>query len=223
MKTLVVGDLHGQHEVVDGVLSTGLPVIFVGDYVDSYDRTRAEQKLTLQKVLDAVESGQARALYGNHEMSYLRRDMQCSGYGSIISFLMRVEEKFRIDAQLVDYLWAEGFLITHAGVSETLLESREQTLEEYLEGGNYSQIGVVRGGCDPVGGLWWCDFNFEFEPIDGVPQIFGHTRGRRIRKRGNSYCIDCLEAIESNERQIVAINDGDVEFINLDSDNVPIL
>jgi hypothetical protein len=220
MKTLVVGDLHGQHEIVDGVLSSGLPVIFVGDYLDSYTRSRAEQKFTLVKVLDAVESGQASALRGNHEMSYLRQDMRCSGYGSTLSFLMRVLEKPRIDTKLVDYLYAEGFLITHAGVSQTLLESRQQSLEEYLGGGDYSQIGRVRGGHDPVGGLWWCDFNFEFEPIEGVPQIFGHTTGHGIRQMGNSYCIDCLE---SDDRQILSIDDGRVEYVILDSNNKPIL
>lgn len=220
MKTLVVGDLHGRYEVVDGVLSTDLPVIFIGDYVDSYNRSRAEQKMTLVKVLDAIESGQARGLRGNHEMSYIRSDMRCSGYGSTLKFLFNVLERSRIGL-LEDYIHAEGFLLTHAGVAQGLLDNLGISLEEYLETGDYGQIGRIRGGYHEVGGLWWCDFNFEFEPIEGVPQIFGHTVGDGIRNRGNSYCIDCLE--RGDVSQVVAIEDGDIEFVTLDSNSVPIL
>jgi len=48
-----------------------------------------------------------------------------------------------------------------------------------------------------VGGIFWCDFNAEFEPIEGLNQIFGHTAGKNIRVRhtetSKNFCIDCLD------------------------------
>jgi hypothetical protein len=71
-------------------------------------------------------------------------------------------------------------------------------------------IGKSRGGRSKVGGIFWCDWTHEFDPIP-VNQIFGHTRlinepeDGPIRERSytetenstqkiwHSYCIDCLD------------------------------
>lgn len=46
-----------------------------------------------------------------------------------------------------------------------------------------------------LGGLFWCDFRQEFEPVPGLTQVFGHTAsgGDTIRRVADSYCIDCLD------------------------------
>lgn len=164
-------------------------MVFLGDYLDSYDRSADDCVKTLQTVLYAIEDGKAVGLRGNHEMSYLEDGMQCSGFRA--DTLVQVTH---MQTELLkDYHWCEGFLLSHAGVSQSLLENREETLEEYLARGVYTQIGSIRGGRNPVGGLWWCDWRYEFEPVPGVKQIVGHTRGHDIREKDGNYCIDCLD------------------------------
>ena len=189
MKTLVVGDLHGQIEIAKAAIKKDMPVIFMGDYLDSYVRSVTDQVSTLRYVLDAVEAGQARALIGNHEHSYITKGMRCSGWDGATELHVT-----HLDlSPLEDYIWAEGFLLSHAGVSNRLLKYMDISLEDYLAEENFYQIGRYRGGRDPVGGLFWCDWNQEFEEVPGIPQIVGHTRGHEIRQKGNSYCVDCLE------------------------------
>jgi hypothetical protein len=54
-------------------------------------------------------------------------------------------------------------------------------------------IGHCRGGIHSCGGILWCDFNKEFEPVDGLRQVFGHTAGKNIRQKGENMCVDCNE------------------------------
>ena len=71
MKTLVIGDLHGRWEIAEAALATEHNVVFMGDYLDSFDRTSLECLETLKVVTNAVlaEPERVQALVGNHEMS----------------------------------------------------------------------------------------------------------------------------------------------------------
>lgn len=204
MKTLIIGDLHGQVEIAEKALRQGLPVIFMGDYVDSFERSISDQIETLIMVLDAVKSGEAQALYGNHELSYLIEGMRCSGFKPVTEAHMMHMNL----TPLQDYIFAEGFLLSHAGVTNKLLKAKNITLQDYLDVAEFTQIGRARGGWDTHGGLYWCDWNQEFSPIPNQPQIVGHTRGKGIRRKINSYCVDCLE---DGDPQAITIEDGKVE------------
>lgn len=215
MKTLVVGDLHGQYEIAEAALNTGYFVVFIGDYVDSYTRPVHDQIHTLRTVLRAVEDGQAIALRGNHELSYFEEGMRASGWKfTTDSHLFPLRQDFYELTK--PYVWHEGFLISHAGVSQNLLDSLDCTLEEYLEEGNFNQIGYARGGYNQWGGLFWCDWRYEFAPIPGVSQIVGHTRGEVIREEENNWCIDVLE---DHDPQGLLIENGVAELYNFGGEN----
>lgn len=217
MATVVVGDLHGNHEFAQQVLDLDMPVVFIGDYLDSYVRTNKDQFRTLELVLNAAEDtgGQVTALLGNHEMSYLDPAMRCSGHSSKKQYKVNTVYSGRMRRLLKPYTITEGFLISHAGVSQYLLDSLEKTLAEYLEEEDFNQIGFSRGGHAPIGGLYWCDWRDEFAPVEGVKQIVGHTRGRTIRTKGDNLCIDVLE---SGTQEVVVIEDGKwVDTIKLES------
>lgn len=211
MSTIVVGDLHGRVEVVEKVLKFAgntLDVVFVGDYLDSFNRSYEDQIRTLQLVIGATHDDPKRftALKGNHELSYLDENMRCSGYSLHTHNMVKHLDMLA----LKDYVWVNGILISHAGISKTLLEYLDIDYDTYLREQNFNQIGRVRGGTWPCGGLYWCDWNFEFEPLE-FPQIVGHTRGRGIRQNCNSYCIDCLEDEDS---AVLFIEDnGEIEVI----------
>lgn len=222
--TIVVGDIHGVHEIVDPVLATGQPVVFIGDYLDSYDRGIDDQLQTLHKVLTAVVDGKAVALMGNHELSYLDTNMRCSGFNS--KLLYKLRQPFRGEQSylsamrqyLKPYHFAEGFLISHAGVSRWMLDRQDISLREYLDDEQFDDIGRARGGWAPVGGLYWCDWDEEFIPLPKQPQIVGHSRrvDRVIGVKGNSYCIDVLEH-NNPLKTVVEIKDGGLTERKIDT------
>lgn len=196
-KMIVVGDLHGQYEIVEAILAKdGYKVCFIGDYLDSFDRQMIEQLHTLNLVLGAIrkEPDRVWGLKGNHELSYLDPKMQCSGY----SYELQNQINYTVDmSPLLDYIWVDDWLISHAGVSQKLLDALDMTLEEYLDAGDFNQIGRARGGRNPIGGLFWCDWWHELEPIP-TPQIVGHSHHRPDGyppgpvQKGNAWNIDCL-------------------------------
>lgn len=200
MKTLVVGDIHGKVEIVEKALSLDYKVIFVGDYLDDFHRSIVDQIRSLELVLEAIKTGKAIGLKGNHEISYLDDFKRCSGYNFITKTIIDTMDL----SPLVDYTYAEGFLITHAGF--TLQHGI--SFKEYAEIGNFDQIGFCRGGADVFGGIRWCDVNYDFKPTD-QPQIFGHTKRRNIDKIGNSYCIDVLDYCN----EALLIEDGNATVI----------
>lgn len=211
MATLVVGDLHGQTHFAEKALASGHFVVFLGDYLDSFTREVIDQIDTVECVLEAWESGRAVALVGNHELSYLSPFYRCSGYNSITQYLLENNNLLERIVGLPSFCTMDGFTMSHAGVSA------HYDFDEYIKEGVYEQIGYSRGGYNPIGGLYWCDWRYEFKPQENHPQIVGHTRGNHIRQRGNSYCVDVLE---NNNPRCLLIDNGEVSVWNLDQNTV---
>lgn len=205
--TLICGDLHGKIEVAKELLEEkNKQIIFVGDYLDSFDRSIADQIDLLDMILDAVKTrSEVTALMGNHELSYLVDSMRASGWKS--STQAHVLSR-KVDMQnYLEYMTeAHGYLITHAGVSASWLDNwdKSTSIEDFV----FSQpnrklweIGYSRGGTAKCGGPLWCDYYEEFQPIEGVKQIFGHTARREfgdredITWRDSNYNIDCLDRV----------------------------
>lgn len=224
MKTLVVGDLHGRLEIVEKVLSTDYNIVFVGDYLDSFDRTVKEQTDTLDLVLTAINTwpDKVMGLLGNHELSYLDSRMQCAGHNPAMKVLVEMDYKRRMIDLLKPYIWVGDYLITHAGVSNKLLMLKNQTLQEYLYAGDFFQIDKRRGGSSACGGLYWCDW-MNFDPVKGIKQIVGHTnrrahnqeRGIITKGAGHSlsYNVDCLNRVE--EFALINEDGTDVEIVKI--------
>ena len=218
MKTLVIGDLHGRWEIAEAALATEHNVVFLGDYLDSCVRTSGDCLNTLEVVTNAVlaEPWRVQALLGNHEMSYMKTKMECSGHSSKTGSGLWPGW----NETLKHFTFAEGFLLSHAGVSQTMLEDTNTTLGEYLYNYDHLDIGHSRGGNRPTGGLLWCDWHDEFIHIEGVPQIVGHSEFRPAHKglsekgileRGGSYNVDCNGTVN----QHLLIKDGKAEIIEL--------
>ena len=214
MKYTFVGDIHGKVDAVEHALSMDGQVVFVGDFMDSFDRSPEDHRKCLELVLGAIEAGKARATYGNHELSYIIPQHRCSGFDRVHQDIMRSMEA-RIEAELEPFiLLSPDLLVSHAGLTNQIWKRRKLAavakrgeLAAVLHGWWKEQrspmhwIGMRRGGLDSVGGMFWCDFNTEFQPVRGLRQVFGHTqRGgdvgiRRVGPKGSdSYCIDCLDS-----------------------------
>jgi hypothetical protein len=78
----------------------------------------------------------------------------------------------------------------------------------------FYQVGHARGGFYPCGGPLWCDFFAEFEPLDEVIQVFGHTPVASPQKMGNAYAIDCLN--NAKRSSVLYYNETDHTFHGLD-------
>jgi hypothetical protein len=205
---LVCGDLHGKIEIARDLLQEKGPrIIFIGDYLDSFDRTIEDQQELLEMVLDAVEINEnVSALMGNHELSYLEPDKyKASGYKWVLANNLETAGLLsKIKTNLDLWIEEDGFLFSHAGMSlDWIPEFKRENPREYLEGASLKEIyriGHSRGGFYPCGGLLWCDYNDEFKPVPGIKQVFGHTAytqttsGIRTYDDEN-YCIDCLDRV----------------------------
>lgn len=233
MKTLVIGDLHGNLEVVKKAIAqkTTDKVVFVGDYLDSYNRSVSDQVWTLAAVLNAVEEDPDRVtgLIGNHELSYIEDGQICSGWNQETDIVVN-HMKHRVFDLLKTHTYVDGILVTHAGVNQDLLTELDMTLQEYLDSDDQIQVGKCRGGLDKFGGLFWNDFNMEFEPIPDVKQIFGHTHYRFDKEKGlkfkgdatnMSFNIDILPQFNILNEKLgdeafgVIVEDGDVKEVNI--------
>jgi hypothetical protein len=124
---------------------------------------------------------------------------------------------------LKPYIWHNSFLLSHAGVTNTILKIFNTDINGYLKEERFNDIGYARGGSSPFGGLYWCDWFREFEPVPGVKQIVGHTGYRPVpkdlsdhemgilEKEGN-YNVDCLNY---KEEFLIIKQDGSVEIKHL--------
>ena len=45
MKTIIVGDLHGRIEIAEQLLKEDCNIVFIGDYLDSFDRSIGKGRL----------------------------------------------------------------------------------------------------------------------------------------------------------------------------------
>jgi hypothetical protein len=216
MKTLYIGDIHGHIEVIRFVYNEfpNHRKIFVGDYVDAFDKTRAEQLACIEMIVDkAGNDPNTIALMGNHELSYLVPAMKCAGYARNFQDMLtwhQITNKMWKYLKYYHYDAENHILVTHAGLCKYIWKERgltlatlEDTLFQWARDPDYCTpmywIGRQRGGVDHVGGPLWCDWNADFTPVLGLTQIVGHTAwidlqhemNDGIRKRGNNYNLDC--------------------------------
>lgn len=215
METVVVGDIHGKLEVTKKFLSMAddnTRVVFVGDYLDSFTESPDDQVECLLAVLQAMTSGKnVLALKGNHEISYLNPRQVCSGWKQVTQCLIDSVGKAYIEDNLLEYVWIEGgdtpILISHGGVSALHFPKDPQDIsvrdvEEWLlHSNNVAGVGRARGGYQEIGGIFWCDWWREFEPVPAIRQIVGHSSARPrgayegVVTNGDNYNIDCLDRV----------------------------
>lgn len=228
----------------------GATLISVGDIFDSYDQSIENQFECFRLLLDLRTEDKAVILPGNHDLAYVfPRIHSCSGNKAITMAKMSETYngrtyKFWLE-NLPYWIWIDPYgemkdplLVTHAGLTDSCFRSispYEENLyiknipnlilsEEKYYGPDapiYANIGYARGGNNNTGGIFWCDFNNEFEPIDNLNQVFGHTRAKNspgIRERknlnsGTNFCIDCLD-LEDNF--LLLDENGKFSIVSLD-------
>ncbi len=220
-KILVLSDFHQEVDKFKKILAHEKADInvFCGDEYDShthdsmYDAEKTAKFMRLW-VFDPKNI----ALFGNHTLPYIyiNKYTQCSGYSQSKNNLIDEiwgARKWEIVDKYKWYVWVDNFLISHAGLSPVHLHPKidvtdkkalSHWLDVQIQDANVKLntaskhwlfgAGRGRGGEQSVGGLDWLDWDSEFEPIEGLNSIQGHSHGTNIRiktaKNSINYCID---------------------------------
>ncbi|MCB1066725.1 MAG: metallophosphoesterase [Simkania sp.] len=201
MKTLIIADLHNKIDWVEKCIKAVKPdqTVFLGDYFDSFDETVECTKRTAYWLNQSLHEPKRVHLLGNHDMPYrfpMSSTLLCPGF---------THEKSEIINEILDsgaswdmtksFHWAQGYLMSHAGIHQNLLHpikgfdledlsrlEEESFLKCYADMGTpLFGCGYSRGGNYPCGGITWQDFDMDFSPIEGVNQIVGHTPHTHVK------------------------------------------
>lgn len=184
MKTVTIGDIHGKSVWKKIDVSSYDKIIFVGDYVDSFDISDQNIITNLLEIIEFRKQNQEKVvlLLGNHDIQYIDLSMKtrCSGFRYNISHQLHSifkdnEELFSISYQIKDTLW------THAGCLRSWLErSFMEVVNEYARRGIFLsltaplsdllqfvyngaykdifyQVSPTRGGTSEYSGPLWAD------------------------------------------------------------------
>ena len=218
MKTLTIGDIHGRRDWkrflfgnediyrewrrnsdinrID-TLKSIIPmydydkIIFVGDFVDSFNVSNVDMKENLQDIIHLARFEQDRIvlLLGNHDVQYFIPNHYCSGFRPEMAWdfrelFQRDRPLFHLAFQYKDWLW------THAGVNERFYSDHMENRARHatddwahvlndmmrLEEPQVFQVSLLRGGASLYAGPLWTDKKELIkEPMPGINQIVGHT------------------------------------------------
>jgi hypothetical protein len=175
-------------------------------------------------------------LKGNHDLSYcyLNSWLRCPGYTDHKDF--EVSQVMNHDDwdKLNDFIILDDFLLTHAGLSSSHIPAQIQDIKALLP---YLTREVIiahklrrenvphwifnqgyRMGHQNIGGIFWCHAGSkkspyqEFQPREGIKQIFGHTYqedGVKVFGETNNFCIDTFL------RNYIMVEDGQLSIKSL--------
>lgn len=229
MKTVVIGDIHGN-PIWQDIVNYNLPkrVIFLGDYFDSFTVSPIDQLKNFQNILSYKNLNpdvEVIMLVGNHDHHYLPYigNSNTSGYNR--SFAMQYgEELMKADLKMAYQF--NNYLFSHAGISHTFYTkyfNDEKDIDEVAENINalfhykpkafsFSDFYKDPYGDDVFQSPIWIrprslmnDNKNSFLKHNYI-QIFGHTKVQKVDTKGAAtngryFAMDSLET--SGEYMII--------------------
>ena len=200
MKILSIGDIHGfdtwkagldywRPEEEGTLVDQFDKIIFVGDYVDEFDKTDLEILNNFIEIIILKKKYPDKVvlLLGNHDVQYFIDSQKSNASGYRTSMYLQLNELFTKNENLFQLAYQhENYLWTHAGVHrgwyQLNIEQQSHVIRDgekldYLEidkSGNIADVlnfcfetrhqpifdcGLIRGGRQKVGGPLWSDFN----------------------------------------------------------------
>lgn len=206
MKILTSGDIHGRTCWKEINPDNYDYIIFVGDYLDSFDVKNYDMFINLVNIIDFKKKYPDKVilLWGNHDLYYYFGGMRrhwCSGGRPEMIYdwgdLLRTNRRlFQSAFQIDNYIW------THAGIH---LGWYDKYIKKQIEPGdvnladtlnrlfemNYDplfNVSWIRGGTSKEGGIFWADKQeTSNKPLPEYNQILGHTPVNKITTIERSY------------------------------------
>jgi hypothetical protein len=184
-------------------------IIFLGDYLDDFNDTIEMTKETAGWLHWSVNQKNRIHLCGNHDLHYWFKDnaaTRCSGYDHFKSVAINdIVSKKDWEKLKFFHILDNRWLLSHAGVhpswidpvkfkANTIIESSLDEIGKRLEFDTveakrafyangmhwFNMPGFSRSRSPYHGGITWCDWDDEFQPIRGIHQIVGHTPRLRM-------------------------------------------
>lgn len=129
MKILIIPDVHGSHnwEIAKEKIDEVDFVVFLGDYVDSWENNWPDQGENVKAIFDFKRKypDKVKILIGNHDFSYITgtRDGSCvSGHQS--GKISEIRSLFTANLDIIDLAFeCDGWVFSHAGFSKTWVDS----------------------------------------------------------------------------------------------------
>ena len=232
-RTIVISDLHGDHETCrrllrqEGVLDEidqrvpGWHVIQIGDLIHGgHNEYESDLAMTKKPWFDVV-------LLGNHELPHVFPRNGFPRFAGMTPLESRCTDALK--GNLAAYAVGD-WLITHAGLYPLMavLEGVPPVASEAADFINerfsrrltttepdplFDAVGRMRGGNHPIGGIFWHDWrDMYWNPAQfPVKQIMGHTprpNGFEHDPTGNLWCVDSGAALSGMVSALVSEGDG---------------
>lgn len=220
--------------------------ICLGDWFDSFEYdTSKDYKETASYLLEYLNNDKNISLWGNHDLHYIadNKSTLCSGYENwkyIDIDGVIANNRGNVKNKLKWFIRIDDWLCTHAGLHANHLpavfnlktnENINDDIDNFLSSQSliadiklntnerfwFWEAGRARGGRARFGGIVWLDFNREFDPIDNVKQIVGHTPRyyHEIECHKTEGYLDALDGsnicIDTGLNQYITITDGKME------------
>lgn len=229
MINITIGDLHGKDLWKNIEFDKSKKFIFLGDYVDSYDISNEKILSNLIEIIEFKKkySNNVILLLGNHDIAYLKKEGNVSGYR--YDMLFDLYDIFSKNINLFQMSYEnDGCLWTHAGVhkgwwsiyGEPILNGKKIVQFSHLINNNTSvsdlinmmfefnydplyMVSLNRGGRHKISGPLWADkIEIYKKPLDGYHHIVGHNEVKNIKthiinKTTKVTFCDCLNHTEN--------------------------
>lgn len=194
-KTIIIGDIHGEKhwQKIQNEIDKCRYMIFMGDYVDSFERSDKEISKNLEKVIDLKKNNKEKVilLLGNHDNQYLFGDLtRCSGFRPQMFTVLKNKFEENIDLFCVSHQ-IEDVLFTHGGLlndhfrdlNRIFKKEKNMRYDTYLNMFFRNKIipmlsvSYIRGGSDRNSGIFWTDWRELLMEKEMLPvhQVVGHS------------------------------------------------
>jgi len=126
-RVLFIGDIHGKNswkDIVLDAISKSQEIVFIGDYVDSFDIKPSEIIYNLNEIINLKikYNNEITLLLGNHDYSYIHNHFFTSGFN--VNFVFDYSNIFNKNKNLFKIAWGytnpnthKYTLATHAGIT----------------------------------------------------------------------------------------------------------
>ena len=211
-KIAIIPDMHENMLLLQQATTAhedGYKLIFLGDYVDAFEREIPASHYLL-KVIKLIKENESIALLGNHDMQYIYPDNGlCSGYQPKMAAILRILFEENLHLFKITHILNQ-FIFSHAGFSEMFVQLVQErysinTVEEFIEIMNSMPreihfCGKDNDGPDGLDGpLWLRPKRYrKFDFLSNYKQIVGHTHSPEPFQKDNLITIDCGNIVYLN-------------------------
>ena len=242
-KIVILSDLHNNIEKFNKIIQHESADInlCLGDWFDSFILDENDDyKKTTDYLMRYLSAPNNYTLFGNHDLHYLFNNhyTMCSGYEDRKYFAIDEilgSERQNITNKFKWRFWVDDYLCTHAGLFSDYIDPSVKNNYDLnlffikeIERANIALVtdqnhwfyfaGRSRGGPKKAGGIVWLDFKQEFQPIEGLKQIVGHTYHKNGKVNphhldGNVNPADCDNlCIDNGLNEYIVISNGKLEI-----------